>query len=101
LQKFDDAAALAKHFEMDPVQLEKTLKEYNDMFVESKTDEHAKDRFDKKVFPGEVDAKGTIYAALITPAIHYTMGGLKIDKQVRRDFSGRGLANPLENSCVG
>lgn len=40
------------------------------------------DSFGKTVFPVAFDLDKPIYAAIITPAIHYTMGGLKIDKQV-------------------
>uniref|UniRef100_A0A0N5AZ59 FAD_binding_2 domain-containing protein n=1 Tax=Syphacia muris TaxID=451379 RepID=A0A0N5AZ59_9BILA len=38
------------------------------------------DQFGKKVFPAGFPPDAPIYAAMITPAIHYTMGGLKIDK---------------------
>ncbi|VDM85186.1 unnamed protein product [Strongylus vulgaris] len=41
------------------------------------------DAFGKTVFPVAFELEKPIYAAIITPAIHYTMGGLKIDKQAR------------------
>lgn len=34
------------------------------------------------MFPVAIEFDEPIYVAIVTPAIHYTMGGLKIDKQV-------------------
>lgn len=35
----------------------------------------------------EFDPEEPLYVATITPAIHYTMGGLKIDRQVGEKIS--------------
>ncbi|VDO09252.1 unnamed protein product, partial [Haemonchus placei] len=44
---------------------------------------YLKDPFGKTVFPVAILPDQPIYAAIITPAIHYTMGGLRIDKDAR------------------
>ena len=48
----------------------KTINEYNES-VDKK-----KDEFGKKVFPQKFDLNDYIYVGIITPSIHYTMGGL-------------------------
>lgn len=75
------------------------MKEHNEFYEQSKADSGFKDSFGKciillelwifdanfiplAVFPVKFDPKETIYLARITPALHYTMGGLKIDKHV-------------------
>lgn len=40
--------------------------------------------FDLQVFPvASISPNEPIYTAIVTPAIHYTMGGLKIDQKAR------------------
>jgi len=60
-----------------------TLDEYNTLASKYLSGErNLKDAFGKKVFPVEFDTSkdSVFYVAQITPAIHYTMGGLKIDR---------------------
>ena len=52
----------------------KTIKEYNES-VDTK-----KDKFGKKVFPQKFDLNDYIYVGIISPSIHYTMGGLTMTK---------------------
>ncbi|PAV83747.1 hypothetical protein WR25_13316 [Diploscapter pachys] len=76
--KYDNAEALSKSMGIDYSVLSKTLTSYND-FVVGKADKK-KDQFDKSTFPIAFPLDKPLYVALVTPAIHYTMGGLKIDK---------------------
>ncbi|VDM79800.1 unnamed protein product [Strongylus vulgaris] len=63
--------------------LKQTFEGYNKFVKSTKEGAKDKDAFGKTVFPVAFDLEKPIYAAIITPAIHYTMGGLKIDKQAR------------------
>ncbi|KAJ1358398.1 hypothetical protein KIN20_016812 [Parelaphostrongylus tenuis] len=63
--------------------LKNTLLEYNKHVKVGSDATKEKDSFGKTVFPVAIDPSEPIYIAIITPAIHYTMGGLKIDKQAR------------------
>ncbi|VDN52115.1 unnamed protein product [Dracunculus medinensis] len=83
-KKFENVVDLASNMEIDERKLRQTLIDYN-----SYVGKDLKDSFEKTVFPTVIDPDLPIYMALITPAIHYTMGGLKIDKQafVFNEFS--------------
>ncbi|PIO73964.1 FAD binding domain protein [Teladorsagia circumcincta] len=81
--KYDSANELAAAMGISPNVLEKTLMDYNKYAKSSSGDAKEKDSFGKTVFPVAIEPDQPIYAAIITPAIHYTMGGLKIDKQAR------------------
>ena len=50
-----------------------TIKEYNE------SADTKKDKFGKKVFPQKFDLNDYIYAGIITPSIHYCMGGLTMN----------------------
>ncbi|VDM47037.1 unnamed protein product [Toxocara canis] len=78
-KKFDSVAELAKYMNVDEAKLRKTLVDYN-KYVTS-DDPSKKDEFGKVFFPASFDPDDVLFVAKITPAIHYTMGGLKIDKQ--------------------
>ncbi|EPB79576.1 flavocytochrome c [Ancylostoma ceylanicum] len=65
--------------------LKETIEKYNKFVEAGKSGAKEKDAFGKTVFPVAFDLEKPIYAAIITPAIHYTMGGLKINKQVIAD----------------
>ena len=96
-QKYDNAETLSKSMGIDYSVLSKTLTAYND-FVVGKADKKKvfliffqryfyfcskfQDQFDKSTFPIAFPLDKPLYVALVTPAIHYTMGGLKIDKNV-------------------
>ena len=51
----------------------KTIKEYNES-ADTKSD-----KFGKKVFPQKFDLNDYIYAGIITPSIHYCMGGVTMN----------------------
>ena len=51
-----------------------TIKEYNE------SADTKKDIFGKKVFPQKFDLNDYIYAGIITPSIHYCMGGVTMNK---------------------
>lgn len=65
---------MAKQIGCDVKVLSDELNKYNNY--------QNKDEFGKHVFPVKFVLDELFYVATITPAIHYTMGGLKIDKQV-------------------
>ena len=66
---------LAKNINVDYNNLEKTINSYNDA-LEKNIDE-----FNKTTFPYKFNLSDTIYSMIITPSIHYTMGGLKINNK--------------------
>lgn len=71
---------MAKHIGCDLKTLADELSNYNNFANNAAVSKI--DKFGKKVFPVEFVLTEPFYVATITPAIHYTMGGLKIDKQV-------------------
>ena len=70
-------AELAKAMGMDPAALEQTIKQYNG-YVDAKKDPD----FNRPSLEHKVD-KAKFYAIEIKPAIHYVMGGLKIDTKAQ------------------
>ncbi|KAK0404683.1 hypothetical protein QR680_017570 [Steinernema hermaphroditum] len=88
--KFENANTLAEHIGCDSSALRETFDSYNGFVKDAKNSEkRVRDSFDKTIFPAEISVDASIYAAKITPALHYTMGGLKIDKSavVFNEFS--------------
>eukprot|EP01083_Nonionella_stella_P143926 448294_1 len=75
VKAYENVEALSKDIEVDVNVLSATIKQY----VEDA--KNGKDAFGKQVFPNgdSYDVMDTIYAAQITPVIHYTMGGLGIN----------------------
>lgn len=61
--------------ELDKSEIQNTLIEYE------QAQQKGEDQFGKKHFPSHFSFDKGIYAGRITPAIHYTMGGLKINKE--------------------
>ena len=55
--------------------LENTINEYNEAF------DKKLDKFNKTNFPYKFDLNKTVYSMIITPRIHYTMGGLKMNNK--------------------
>lgn len=70
-------AELAEKLGLDPVVLEETVTSYNTYF-KNQNDE----AFGRRVLAGEI-AKGPFYAVEVAPAIHHTMGGIKINDQAQ------------------
>ncbi|KAG6857766.1 hypothetical protein H0H87_004182 [Tephrocybe sp. NHM501043] len=84
MKRFDNGTALAKEFGLDPSVLKKTFDDYNEI-VRTK-----KDPFGKKFFQGEWSFDDFFHVAIMTPVLHYTMGGLEIDPESRvLDGSGK------------
>ncbi|KAF8909852.1 Flavocytochrome c [Mucidula mucida] len=77
MKRFDSGDALAKEFGLSPSVLKKTFEDYN-ASVRSK-----KDPFGKKFFSGEWSYDDFFHVAVMTPVLHYTMGGLEIDDESR------------------
>ncbi|KIK68935.1 hypothetical protein GYMLUDRAFT_34953 [Collybiopsis luxurians FD-317 M1] len=74
MKRFESGDALAKEFGVSPAVLKKTFEDYNQS-VRTK-----KDPFGKKFFSGEWSYDDTFHVAMMTPVLHYTMGGLEIDQ---------------------
>lgn len=78
MKKFDSGDALAKEFGLPPAVLKKTFDDYN---LAAKT---KKDKFAKKFFSDDKwTLNDTFNVAVMTPVLHYTMGGLEIDPEGR------------------
>ena len=70
-----DFLEMANELNLDYKDLESTINSYNEGF-EKKLDE-----FNKTTFPYKFDLTKKVYSMIITPSIHYTMGGLKINNK--------------------
>jgi flavocytochrome c len=77
MKRFESGEALAKEFGLAPAVLKKTFEDYNQS-VRTK-----KDPFGKKFFQGEWKFDDIFNVAIMTPVLHYTMGGLEIDPESR------------------
>ncbi|WP_228727777.1 flavocytochrome c [Fusibacter ferrireducens] len=88
LFKADTIEALAEKVGMNPESLADTIKKYNSYVDAGFDPEFHKDTFSLKV------EKAPFYATPRKPAVHHTMGGLKIDTSTRvLDEKG----NPIKN----
>ncbi|KAG5646837.1 hypothetical protein DXG03_002214 [Asterophora parasitica] len=77
MKRFDNGEALAKEFNIAPAALKKTFEDYNQSVRTQK------DPFGKKFFQGEWSFEDFFHVAIMTPVLHYTMGGLEIDPESR------------------
>jgi fumarate reductase flavoprotein subunit/urocanate reductase len=68
---------VAEKFGLPTDRLAKTIEEYNQA-AESKDD-----KFGKKVFPVRFEFDQKFYAAYVTPSLHYSMGGIKINEKAQ------------------
>jgi len=75
---FANGNALAKEIACSTADLEKTFKVYNEGAAANK-DAHGKKYFDNMPF----DIKDSFYVAVVTPIVHYCMGGLKVDAKAQ------------------
>ncbi|KAI8900298.1 FAD binding domain-containing protein [Globomyces pollinis-pini] len=73
VMRMDTIHELAEFIDVDQNLLRDTIESYN-AGIEQKSDE-----FGKSVFPKTFALDGSFLLAAVTPAIHYTMGGIKID----------------------
>ncbi|KAL1723820.1 FAD binding domain-containing protein [Schizophyllum commune] len=84
MKRCNNGDELAKEFGLPPATLKKTFEEYN------KAVRSQKDPFGKKFFSGEWSYDDIFHVAIMTPVLHYTMGGLEIDPESRViDGSGK------------
>lgn len=74
--KADTLEELAEQLKMDPSVLKATVDSYNQA-IESGTDE-----LGRQVFGNKID-KGPYYANYVTPKVHHTMGGIKINESTQ------------------
>ncbi|CAK5281401.1 unnamed protein product [Mycena citricolor] len=87
MKRFESGDALAKEMGLPASVLKKTFADYNTS-VRTK-----KDPFGKKFFQGEWTFDDVFHVAIMTPVLHYTMGGLEIDAESRViDGSGKPIA---------
>lgn len=73
LYKADTLEDLARQLNMDPDHFVKTIERYNDFVDKGHDDDFSKNAFDLKI------ERAPFYATPRKPAVHHTMGGLKID----------------------
>ena len=74
LVKADNLEEAAKFFDIDYEALKETVDNYNKYVEEGKDPE-----FNKRSLPSKIE-KGPFYILKAAPAVHHTMGGVKIDK---------------------
>lgn len=67
---------LAKVLDVDAKELEKELGDYDEHLLNNKPDSFGKTNFPDRLLPTSTT---TYWVALITPVVHYTMGGLEIN----------------------
>lgn len=77
LVKADTVEEAAKFFDIDIKNFEETLKNYNSYVDKGKDPE-----FNKRSLPSKIE-QGPFYIIKAAPAVHHTMGGVKIDTQAR------------------
>nr|CAD2182769.1 unnamed protein product [Meloidogyne enterolobii] len=72
--------SLATELNASEDDLIQTINDYNNYAEKRNIDKNFKDPFGKSVFPVKFNINESLFVARIAPAIHYTMGGLQIDK---------------------
>jgi len=65
---------LAAHIHADPNVVLQTFQDYH-----SAASGKSKDEFGKTVFPVNFDPNESLHVVIITPCLHYSMGGMKIN----------------------
>jgi len=78
MKRFDNGAALAKEMGVSPKVLESTFASYNSI-AEKKNDPFGKKYFHNLPF----DFNQEFYVSIVTPVLHYSMGGVEIDGEGR------------------
>jgi succinate dehydrogenase/fumarate reductase flavoprotein subunit len=74
LRKYNSIEEFSKIFNLNSTQVKITFEKYN-IDCDKKIDE-----FGKRVFPRKINPNDYFYAGIVTPSIHYTMGGIKMNK---------------------
>ena len=67
---------------MDKTTLRNTLTVHNEHYDRAVKSDDVQDEFGKKSFPVLFEFDEPIYIARVTPAVHFTMGGLVVDRNV-------------------
>jgi flavocytochrome c len=75
MKRLESGSELAQEIGIDSSVLSSTFDEYNSVAKASPCDEFGKKRFNNVPFT----MQETYYVALVTPVVHYCMGGLEID----------------------
>jgi succinate dehydrogenase/fumarate reductase flavoprotein subunit len=75
--QLDSLSAAAAHMGVDAAVLQMDVEQYNAAAVANK------DVMGKQYFPTTIDAAGVVWVGQITPVVHYTMGGLKINDRAQ------------------
>ena len=94
LHRFETLQDVAAWMKVEPKTLEKTVDEYNGYAASSETgaaDPYGKKYFKNTPFPKESQPQKQqqqpeeqhFYAGIVTPALHYCMGGVSVDAQGR------------------
>jgi len=78
MKRFESGAALAKEFGISTAALQKTFDEYN-VAIRNQKDQYGKKYFSKQPW----SMNDYFNVAIMTPVLHYTMGGLEIDAESR------------------
>ena len=74
-KKYNNFEDFANTNKIDFKNLEKTILTYNNYVIKNQPDP-----FGKSVFPEQFNINQPVYVAVISPVIHYCMGGIKINK---------------------
>ena len=74
LRKYNSIEEFSKVFNLNSTQVKITFEKYN------KDCDKKIDEFGKRVFPRKINPNNYFYAGIVTPSIHYTMGGIKMNK---------------------
>ena len=74
LSSYENFTAFGNAFNISENTLKKTIQQYN-MNYDNNIDE-----FNKTIFPLKFNYNSTIYVGIVSPSIHYTMGGVKINR---------------------
>ena len=84
IRVYKNFQSFAREFKIDEKNLQRTVETYKES-VRS-----GKDEFGKVKFGSEFDYEDEIYVGVVTPSIHYTMGGVKINQNAEvLDKKGR------------
>ena len=87
IKTLDSIDAMSEHTKIPVATLKEEIETYN------KAAKTNNDVFGKTAFPTDFDLNGPFYMAMITPVVHYTMGGLRIntDGQVLAEGGGEAI----------
>jgi hypothetical protein len=88
----DDLAAAAEHMGVPLAELEQQVQQYNSAAAHGaagssgssgSSGASSADAFGKRFFPTAVDPAAAVWVGRVTPVVHYTMGGLRINDKAQ------------------